>query len=47
MNDIIFSIVDGNILLDGEIIAPLGLSDFMLVSKKMAIIHEETQRKGE
>jgi hypothetical protein len=44
MNNIIFSNMDGKILLDGEIIAPLSLSDFMLVSKKMAIIHEETQR---
>jgi hypothetical protein len=47
MNNIIFSNMDGKILLDGEIIAPLSLSDFMLVSKKMAIIHEETRRKGE
>jgi hypothetical protein len=45
MNDIKFSIIDGKILLDGEIIAPLSLSDFMLVSKKMAIIHEEPNGK--
>ena len=47
MNDIKFSAIDGKILLDGDIVAPLSLSDFMTFSKERNIKHEEVKRNGD
>jgi hypothetical protein len=41
MNKLTFSTHDGNILINGQVVAPLSLSDFKMVAEKYRVAYEE------